>query len=715
MSAKYFRKHKEVILTFSEGLNIIKDQNEAGKTTICEAIAYTCFGTGALRDSLKEVVSDPKWCDWLDEKIPVTKLYAETNWDINGNLYKVTRSSKGAEVYLNDSEEPKVTGQKEVTAYMENLFGIPAGKASALIIAEQGDIRGVLSKGAADTSKFIEDLANFSEIDELVNKVQVNVSTGSNQSEKDRLELAEKNLKELELVKEPDGASLTEGQDQLNEEKLGYQSELKTVNKKIADAQAIIDANDVNKTLRQGFEMQIDSANISLTELGEEPGQLTVVIDTPAYDRCVKLADEISLTVTKAQNDLIVHELFKKIPACEDEWDEPLASLKKEISTIELEQSEISDKKAKLKTDQAVQKASIMNAGKCKTCGNVPTHKEVETHNSRVADELKRLDKELVFLEIDESDAINYIAVLKGVLATQDSIKLFAENNPDHCTLGEDVKVPVDIKFNGWTSQPVELIDELESLNTDITKYNNLKSQVDAQDKLISDYALKSAGFKASKETAEEALKKVPEDKKLIDVVVEETKVAALDKKIKEVDEALTKLDEDFFAEQAKFDVYCTTSINMVAEVATAKKELESKDLANLLIKDIRTARNKVTNKIWGTMLKVVSNYFTKMRGETSQVTRGEKNFLVNGKSTKGLSGSTLDILGLAFRLAQSELFLAGAPVLFLDEPSSACDLARSSSMIGLLGAAIDKQCILITHSDVGPDVCENLITLEGV
>ncbi len=713
-TSRYFRKHKDVTINFVDGLNIIKAGNEFGKSTLLESIGYNCFGSGALREPLKEVVSNPKWAEWLDKEVPVTKLFTQTIWEFGGVTYRVIRSSKGAEVYLNDGEAPKVTGQKEVTAYMENLFGIPAGKASALVIAEQGDIRGILSKGAADTSKFIEDLANFSEVDALVGKVQAGISSGSNQSESDRLELAEEALKGLEMVQEPDGASLVLGQDLLNDEKLGYQTELKELNKKIADAQSIIDANEVNSALRQGFEMQISSADSSIAALGEKPVKLELLIDFDAYERCCDGADHNSTIILKAQADLEKYKLFQELPAYADEWDEPLASLEAEIGK-EGAKLAATLEAIRFCEDQFIVEGSRRIAGDtCPTCGTIPDPVEVKRRDGEITEKQSKLTAEIANLNGDKEEVESYLSTLNEILSVHNCIKLFAEHNPDHCELGADVKVPVDIKFKGWTDQPVELIDELQHFNGEIAKYDKLKLQLEKNEKAISDYEKASIGFGASKLAAENALKKVPVAKDLVDIASEKLQVEAVEQLISDNSLALTNLESDFAAATVKFDAYCKNLDRLTSEVAASKKALESKNLANLLLKDIRNARNTVTNKIWNTMLKVVSNYFTKMRGELSHVTRGEKNFLVNGKSTKGLSGSTLDVLGLAFRMAQSELFLAGVPFLALDEPFSGCDSDRSSSITGLLGAAVDKQVVLVTHSDIGPDVCENLITLEG-
>ena len=52
-----FRKHTDLKVCFTEGLNVIRAPNEGGKTTTLEAIAYALFGSKVLRDGLDNTVT----------------------------------------------------------------------------------------------------------------------------------------------------------------------------------------------------------------------------------------------------------------------------------------------------------------------------------------------------------------------------------------------------------------------------------------------------------------------------------------------------------------------------------------------------------------------------------------------------------------------------------------------------------------------------------
>ena len=113
-----------------------------------------------------------------------------------------------------------------------------------------------------------------------------------------------------------------------------------------------------------------------------------------------------------------------------------------------------------------------------------------------------------------------------------------------------------------------------------------------------------------------------------------------------------------------------------------------------------------------GTVLGAVSYYFTQIRGEESIVERSEDGFKVNGRTVKGLSGSTQDILGLAIRIALSKVFLPVVPFVFVDEPFAGCSDNREVNGLGTLASAGFSQTFLVTHSSLGDSLADNLLQI---
>jgi ABC-type transport system involved in cytochrome bd biosynthesis fused ATPase/permease subunit len=119
-----------------------------------------------------------------------------------------------------------------------------------------------------------------------------------------------------------------------------------------------------------------------------------------------------------------------------------------------------------------------------------------------------------------------------------------------------------------------------------------------------------------------------------------------------------------------------------------------------------------IANKLWGSVLAGVGSYFSQIRGERSVVSRTEDGFTVNGSGVAGLSGSTLDALGLAIRLALVKTFMPTVGFISLDEPAAACDEQRELAMLGVIAAAGFDQVILVTHSDAPEALAQNLVQI---
>jgi ABC-type transport system involved in cytochrome bd biosynthesis fused ATPase/permease subunit len=107
-----------------------------------------------------------------------------------------------------------------------------------------------------------------------------------------------------------------------------------------------------------------------------------------------------------------------------------------------------------------------------------------------------------------------------------------------------------------------------------------------------------------------------------------------------------------------------------------------------------------------------VSKYFSDIRGTPSVFSRGEDGFMVDGHKVSSLSGSALDALGLAIRMALPRTFLPNARFLVLDEPAAAADDNRETNMLGVIATYDADQVILVTHSDLADSFAAQVIRL---
>jgi len=145
------------------------------------------------------------------------------------------------------------------------------------------------------------------------------------------------------------------------------------------------------------------------------------------------------------------------------------------------------------------------------------------------------------------------------------------------------------------------------------------------------------------------------------------------------------------------------------ADVTGIEKTVETVRENNVFLKEFRAARLKVTDLLWTKVLGGTSNYFSRMRNEPSIVARTPKGFTINGG--KVVSGSTMDILGLALRITVVKMF-SSCGIMICDEANAGADVNRSAAMTATVSGAGFDQVFLITHKDVDESGCDHLIEL---
>jgi ABC-type transport system involved in cytochrome bd biosynthesis fused ATPase/permease subunit len=130
------------------------------------------------------------------------------------------------------------------------------------------------------------------------------------------------------------------------------------------------------------------------------------------------------------------------------------------------------------------------------------------------------------------------------------------------------------------------------------------------------------------------------------------------------------------------------------------------------LVKKLRLARPEIATKLWGGLLQAISQTFSTLRGVASVVSRDADGFAVDGKPVADLSGSTLDVLGLAVRVALLRAFLPSVGLLILDEPAAAMDAERESILLGTLVSLGLEQVLMVSHSDAAKAVAQDVVSL---
>ena len=687
-----FRKVVSDTMTFNEGLNVIRGANEASKSTRLEAMAYALFGSRSLRESLDQCVT------WGQ---PPSSLKVELEFAINSTDYRIKRGKSGAELFV--GHKLIVTGQTEVTKYVEGLLGASADAASKLMMANQSALRGALSDGPAAAVALIETLADFDLITRITDLVQEKLPNGNTLALQSRIDTLEA---QVAAPVEDDTHAAQAALEHAKAAVAPAEGELATATATAAAllpvAQEAVRLREEAKSAKQAF----DRAAVE-TKAANARVQSITIPDAVAASSIESLELEVATAAELAPAQAAWGKL-QTLPDG-DEWEGSREDLETELQNardaVEEEQAAINRAKVTL----AELTGKLIKETHCAFCdkdlSDVP---EVVQRNSELAPQIAAAKARGSFEKLNGLSAdYNQLAALgkraAAVYAVYQTCAKFIK-------LGEGY---YPARFT-WTGP-------------DVGRQANPKA------------AQQLAALKAAAAQREQALGRHQE------AVRASEEAAAKAEVLLQVSMAATALEQAaapalavYAAAQDAQDA-CNRALGLVvAEFTEAGRNLKQsqamvlerqkarQDLAdqlaadrvlltetnfnNALIKKLRAARPQVADKLWGIVLLTVSSYFSKLRGVPSRVTRSDNGFLVDGQAIAGLSGSTLDILGLAIRVALVRTFLPNTSYLLLDEPCAAMDSVRTETLLGFLATAGFEQVIMCSHDDLSESVAEHVL-----
>lgn len=699
-----FRRHRSLDVSFGAGLSVIRALNEQGKSTLLEAISYALFGVKAIRNSLDDCVT------WGEA---TNSLKVELDIVVEGVTYNIRRSKGGAEVNYDGGS---VTGQNEVTNFVARLLKMDAAAAARLTLSNQNEIRGALESGAKATTELIERLAEFSQIDELIELMQEELSLGSTATIEAGIRAAEEDLERAKVAIVP-----------VNEKAMAEdiaKADAEWQNAKVAHLQAQADADAANEAY-------------SAARLKVQARQDLVDRVSRAERRRDKAADDLKAVgpLPGAPTDEEISAVEQEIVAAdalEDLWAvwrrarpymEPLQDGTPSVGgTAESLEGNLRDTRKLLRDTESLVSVCVADIrvleqqllhGLCSFCGKdfsgVP---EVEAKNSQLREKIEAKHSELAGLTRTVDNQRQQLEVL---LTIQESSKKPNDLIAQFPALlgAEKAQQPPLLRWIG---------PELQGDTVDVSA---LRSKVSAMRKQQRDAAAANAAHAAAKKALTEAqveldtllaeLTNTPE----VDASAALEALQAARQKHSDAGEArhtlqtrLQNLRLGLEAAKSNYERAVATAKDADSRLTKLRASLKDVEFNNALLKRVRQVRPMIADKLWNIVLAAVSNYFSDIRGERSKVTKTADGFEVDGHAVTSMSGSTLDALGLAIRVALVRTFLPSAPFLILDEPAAAMDEGRTNNLLGFISASGFQQILLVTHEDVSQSVADHIISL---
>ena len=630
--------------------------------------------------------------------------------DQSGQVYTFTRSKGGAEVQKDGTVF--VTGQKEVSAFAATVLGADVKTASNLMLSNQKGLRGVLDEGPKATSQVIESLANFDLFDTILEAATEKLSLGSTAPLVSRIELLKQQLEALPDVVKP---SLAAHQAQLD----ALTTEVESVQLTLSDTlrpqyeQALAAWRAASDIRNQAAALGKDIA-LAQSQVAEARARVEAVAEL-ASEPLPDFTD-INARIEKARTLADRREkrtLFDSLPTVTRSV--PRSEWEHEVSSVEARVVAARDKITQLKADIRVLESQRVSASVCGLCGkDVSELPEVKEKNDKLSASIEAASGEVETLTVQvKADE----QALKSVPPTQaaDAKLLKGARTLGNLVTVDETVIPATLTWVGGSLEDGESLSELQRISSDLTvRQKRILEAIGQRDA----HTATLVAAEARAKTLEDQLNALVtvSDREFEGLEAEylgmANRISAAETKVREIEEQRRNLQHSFDLAVKQYEGAAQVKDGILAQIAQTQKDIETTDFNNALVRKVRAARPIVANKLWNIVLTLVSQQFTKMRGVPSTVTRGSEGFLVNGKGINGLSGSALDLLGLAVRTALVRTFVPGCSMMVLDEPAAACDDNRSMSLLSFIAASNFDQVILITHEDVSESFAANLIQL---
>lgn len=147
LALQNFRQHAETRIAFSGGLTGIIGANGAGKTTILEAIAWALYGNSATRGN-RDTIRHAR----AGEKAPVR---VELDFALGGHRYRVVRTLRSADVYLDNADEPLARTIRSTNAVLQRRLGMSRSEFFNTYFTGQKELDVMAALGPVERARFL--------------------------------------------------------------------------------------------------------------------------------------------------------------------------------------------------------------------------------------------------------------------------------------------------------------------------------------------------------------------------------------------------------------------------------------------------------------------------------------------------------------------------------------------------------------------------------
>jgi len=165
LTLRQFKKHENLHVDFTEGLNLITGPNYAGKSTILYGILFALGGATSAPGTLQRNGTN-------------TGFHVELSFLLGDDPYRVVRKKTGA--YLYAGADLIASGTSPVNEKVEELLGLGSMKRfRQLKYAEQKKAHALLTAGATELHKILDELTGVWQVNEALERLKEVVSAAA--------------------------------------------------------------------------------------------------------------------------------------------------------------------------------------------------------------------------------------------------------------------------------------------------------------------------------------------------------------------------------------------------------------------------------------------------------------------------------------------------------------------------------------------------------
>ena len=702
-----FKRHENLVVDFTQGLNVIMGPNYRGKSSILHGILYAFFGASAVPCNA--------------DKIPrtgSTTFSVALTFRLGADLWEIVRTKSTDNILKNG--EKQATGKSAVAAQVQKLLNMSQSQFTRLLYAEQKRAENLVSLGSADLNRTIEEVAGTSVVKDAIVKLSQLLSASNAAAEAVRSVMGAAPdagaVEELEQAARQAKDAVTAGVTAVEDSQRVTSNLRATLNdlrqRKSAYDHALLTVQRAKNELEQakarlGAMAHVDDAQVASARAEVDRLTSELADARAAYTEAKKAVEQWDAHQRElaAINDAELKLLaLVPVPARPDSTE-----LARVSAMVEREASAVAVAR------QTVQQlAEAARNGTCSAC-----KRPFEDHDpAKLADELAVATGELQEREEELANSRTNLRLLQEAVAAHDA----AVNTNQHRESAKAQWMARKAAFEA-VQVPQGSPEKLHELNTKGSTISadlqNAKAQLATLETAAAQHAKAAAAVEAARAALTAAQEHVP-------AAVDEGQVRSAEVQVRQAEsdqaDRQARLTQSRLALQSA-EQSLTTLRDAVerykANEAKLRQHEKKADQSKRLRAFLQTNFDTFMSETWDGLLAMASHFARQgTEGFISEILRsddGKFEYVEEGAQFSVMgsaSGAQRSLMGLSMQIAMSEMLPCPLPVLMLDEASADMDPDVSAALVTVL-RNLNKQVIIVSHREMDAAVADNVIAVE--